>query len=65
MVMSMVDFGLQLGAGLGKDAERMGAALGETLEPKATGRIKCKPAHSCWEVTRPDLPSAMAYARAR
>ena len=65
MAMSMVDFGLQLGAGLGKDAERMGAALGETLEPKATGCIKCESAHSCWEVTRPALPSVMAYARAR
>ena len=39
--MSMVNFGLQLGARLGKDAERMGAAQGRTLEPKATGRIKC------------------------
>ena len=60
-----MDFGLQLGAGLGKHAERMGAALGETLEPKATGCIKCESAHSCWEVTRPALPSVMAYARAR
>ena len=60
---SMVDFSPWLGSRLHQDEGEDGLQEGETFRAKALRRIKCKSAHSCWEVTMHLLSHACARAR--